>query len=236
MLALALETATERASVVLAEDDRELSAWRAHTHEDLCQRLASELTTVLENAGRGFGDVDLVAVGLGPGSFTALRVGLATAKGIALARGARVVGVSSLAAMAWQMRDRVTGLVCPMLDAKRGEIYAALYCASADAVEQVEAEFAASPQHLAERVLSHGEPATLFGQVDRVATEDVEGALAGRGHLWREEVILPDALAVAQLGRRQQADRGGDDIASMRPIYVRMSYAEEQFDIDLELR
>jgi tRNA threonylcarbamoyladenosine biosynthesis protein TsaB len=251
MLVLALETAVARASVVLADDDRELSAWRADTQRDLCSRLASEIGAVISRAGRTFDDLDLVAVGLGPGSFTALRVGLATAKALALARDLPLVGIPSLAAMAWHVRDRLPGLVCPMLDARRGEVYAALYRVAPEhvaqdrvapervapeRVERVEPEFAAGPAGLAERLSSAEEPVTLFGQLDRLPAADIARALPARASLWRNETILPDALAVAQLARRRFAAAGPDAPASLRPIYVRLSYAEERFDIDLGLR
>ena len=236
MLILALDTAVQRASVVLADDDRELSSWRADTNQDLCRRLAPELTAVLTQTGRTFADVDLIAVGLGPGFFTALRVGLATAKAVALARDLPLVGVSSLAAMAWRMRDRLSGLLCPMLDARRGEAYAALYRTTPDRVEPVVPEFAAGIEGLADRLSSAEEPVTLFGQLDRLPAADIARAIPDRATLWRDETILPDALPVAQLARRRFADEGPDDAASLRPLYVRMSYAEERFDIDLGLR
>ncbi len=219
----------------------DLRPFRADTQRDLCSRFASEIAAVISRAGRTFDDLDLVAVGLGPGSFTALRVGLATAKALALARDLPLVGIPSLAAMAWHVRDRLPGLVCPMLDARRGEIYAALYRAVQDPalhdrVEPVLPEFAAGPAALAERLSSAEEPVTLFGQLDRLPAADIARALPARAALWSDETIVPDALAVAQLARRRFAAEGPDAPASLRPIYVRLSYAEERFDIDLGLR
>ncbi len=236
MLVLALDTAVARASLVLADDDRELAAWRAHSRQDLCRRLAPQLPQLMARARRAFDDLDLVAVGLGPGSFTALRIGLATAKAIALARELPLVGVCSLAAMVWQVRDRLPGLACPMLDAGRGEVYAAVYRTTDDGVHPLAPEFAASPSDLAERLRSFDDEVALFGQLDRLPAEDIARAVGSSHRLWRDETILPDALAVAQLGRRRCEAAGADDPASLRPIYVRISYAEERFDIDLGLR
>ena len=120
MLTLAIETATEQAGVVLWEAGRELAAWREVTRQDLLVRLAGQVSQVLSQAERDFEELDLICIGLGPGSFTSLRVGLATAKGLSLAHGTPLVGVGSLAAMAWDFRARVTGLACPVLDARRG--------------------------------------------------------------------------------------------------------------------
>ena len=232
MLVLALDTATAHASIALLHRGRQLSAWREKTHQDLCRRLAAEARRVLSQAGRTFPDLGLVAVGLGPGSFTSLRVGLATAKGIALARDLPLVGVSSLEAMAWQARGQVSGMVCPLLDARRGEVYAGLFRLSGEAVERVEEEFVASGADLVARLAALGEPVSVFGEVESLSAADREAL----GDTVLARPAWPDAAAVAELALSRFASRGGDDLPSLRPIYVRRSYAEEAQDLDLGLR
>jgi tRNA threonylcarbamoyladenosine biosynthesis protein TsaB len=236
VLILALETGTPRASVAIAEGDEELASWREETRRDLCRRLASELAGVLGGAGREPGDISLVAVGKGPGSFTSLRVGMATAKAFAAARDIPLVGVPSLQAMAWQVRSRVDGLACPVLDAGREQLYAAFYRTTSRSAEPVEQTFLATPEELAQRLGALGEEVSIFGQIDGADASAFQRVTGEKCHLMDQETILPDALAVAQLGLRRYRETGGDDIASLRPIYVRMSYAEERFDIDLDLR
>ena len=235
MLVLALETATEHASVVLAEDDRELASWRAVTRQDLCLRLAAEVTQVLQQAGAEPGDVTLVAVGLGPGSFTSLRVGLATAKGFCLARGVPLVGVSTLEAIVWQVKERVSGTVCPVIDARRGELYAGLFQVAGTQVVRASEEFIARPAELQERLAALGEPVSLLGQVDRIQPDALAELQGGRIEV-PGDPVAPDALAIACIGRQRYLSRPVDEIDSARPIYVRRSYAEERFDIDLGLR
>jgi tRNA threonylcarbamoyladenosine biosynthesis protein TsaB len=248
VLTLAIETATDHSSVVLVQnasgsagvspalDGDELSSWRETTHQDLCRRLAGEVGRVLAGGHKQFSDLDLVCVGLGPGSFTSLRVGLATAKGICLARDLPLVGVSSLAALAWQMRDWVTGLACPLLDAKRGEVYGGIFRAGADWVEQFHPEFVADAAGLAVRIGALDEPVTVFGQTDLIPLAEIETALAGRATVLRDRPLLPDAAALARLGEIKLREHGPDDLASLSPIYVRKSYAEEKGDLDLGLR
>lgn len=232
MRLLGIETATSLTSVVAAADDRELAAWREHTRQDLVRRLATEIARVLGEAGLGFGDLDLLVVGLGPGSFTSLRVGLATAKGIALAHDLPLVGVPSLEAMAWQMRRTFTGLACPILDARRGELYAALYRVGPETISSVVEPFVVSAEGLAARLEEADEPAVVFGEVGALP-EPARERLGARCH---GEPVWPDAAAVAQLGLRRYREQGGDDMASLRPIYVRRSYAEEAANLDLGLR
>jgi len=236
MLTLAIETATDHSRVVLTQDGEELAWWREVTHQDLCRRLAGEVGRVLSGARREFRDLDLVCVGLGPGSFTSLRVGLATAKGICLAWNLPLVGVSSLAAMAWQRRAWITGLACPVLDARRGEVYGGAFRAGEGWVERVQGEFVANAAGLAERVGGLREPVTVFGQTDLIPLAEIEAALSGRAQVLSEQPILPDAAAVARLGEIRFRERGADDLASLRPLYVRKSYAEEKYDLDLGLR
>jgi len=233
MLVLALETATEMASAALVEDDREIAAWRAEAAGHLCRRLAPEVADLLARSETAFGRLDLIAVGLGPGSFTSLRIGLATAKAFALAHDLPLIGVSSLAAAAWQERLRFQGLLCPAFDARRGDLYAAVYRAGADSMEQVEPEFVAEPERVVAQLARLGEPATIFGRLDPDQAAKVAESGACALHA---EPIFPHALAVAQLGRRRFESDGPDDLASLRPLYLRKSYAEEHFDIDLGLR
>jgi len=247
MLVLAIETATQRAAAALVRDGEQLAEWHDETSEDLCRVLAAEVGEVIARGGITFSQLDLVAVGLGPGSFTSLRIGLATAKGIALAHGLPLVGVSSLAAMAWQMQEAVKGLMCSALDARRGDLYAALHRTGPTGLAQVKAEFVAKPDELAaalgggireprERRLHQAcAPVTVFGQLPPAAIAQLEQFGAENVTVLRAPV-LPDAVAVADLGRLRLRSAGPDDLAALRPIYVRKSYAEEASHLDLGLR
>jgi len=236
MLTLAIETATERSSAVLVERGVEMAGWRSRQNRNLCRELAPAITALFQESGRSFDDLELICVGLGPGSFTALRIGLATAKGIALARGVPLVGVSSLAAMVWQNREATPELLCPVIDARRGELYAALFRAKENVAQQIDGEWVLPPARLAERLLQDSEPVAVFGSISSTAqTEQVRAVFSGAQFVMMEP-MFPDAIAVAKLGCDRFGKSGADTPASLRPIYVRMSYAEERFDIDLGLR
>ena len=125
MTVLAFDTATETLAVAAARDDD----WVAHScHGGLrhAALLAPLIERVTGELGVHVADVDLVAVGIGPGSFTGVRIGVATAKGIAAANGARLAGVCGLDAMAWDQRH-AGGLVVPLIDARKQRCYAACY-------------------------------------------------------------------------------------------------------------
>ncbi len=231
MRILALETATNHASAALTAEDESRAFWRSDTAHDLCRFFAVEIQAMFAKAGVGFADLNLVAVGLGPGSFTSLRIGLATAKGISLAHDLPLVGVSSLAAMAWQMKELLPGFLCPVTDARRGDLYVAVYRAHANGLEVVKPEFVAKPVRITEMLSQLGELVTVFGELSPEQADEIRAAASVH-----PEPVFPEAPAVARLGRRRFLASGADDLATLRPIYVRMSYAEEHFNIDLGLR
>jgi tRNA threonylcarbamoyladenosine biosynthesis protein TsaB len=137
---LALETATAACSAALVAADGAVVAERVHADGPAhAQRLLPAVHEVLREAGAGWADVDVVAVGLGPGAFTGLRIGIATARALAQADGrVRLAGVPTPAALALAMA--APGPLVPLIDGKRGEVFAAVYRAAAvGGVELLEA-------------------------------------------------------------------------------------------------
>src|SRR5258708_38906452 len=129
----------------------QLKASFARQLESHCAGLPPAIDRVLEAAGLKLRDLVGVAVGIGPGSFTGLRVGLSYAKGLARALGIELVGVPSLDAIALgeRLKPRPGATVCPVIDARRGEVYGALYRFSADALQKVVDEFVVAAVELA---------------------------------------------------------------------------------------
>jgi tRNA threonylcarbamoyladenosine biosynthesis protein TsaB len=223
LLILGIDCATWTASVgvvgdheVLAESTRRVSG----SH-------AAHLLELIENAlgtcARRLAEVDLIAVSLGPGSFTGLRICLSTAKGLAMATGAELVGVSTLEALAMVAAPR-GGRICPVLDARKGEVYAAVFAAAAGRVTRLQADRALTPRELA---------ASLPGTCTLVG----DGVDAYR-QLWSE--LLPDAVlipfdemfpsgaAVARLGEESLRHAGASDAGRLEPRYCRKAEAEIQ--------
>jgi tRNA threonylcarbamoyladenosine biosynthesis protein TsaB len=126
VIVLAFDTTTRAGSVAVVRDGTvvyEAAGDPARTHG---QRLPADLMRAMEATGLDIAAVDLIAVAAGPGSFTGLRVGIATAQGLAMAHGRRVVPISVLEALAASVPDDV-GAVGAWVDAQRGQVFAALY-------------------------------------------------------------------------------------------------------------
>jgi|AMWB02.1.fsa_nt_gi tRNA threonylcarbamoyladenosine biosynthesis protein TsaB len=127
MHVLSLDTASETCGVALLADDRvraQLSLTDGLTH---AQGVMAAVDALLGLSGLAIAQIDLIVVNRGPGSFTGLRIGAAVAKGLALALEKPLIGVSSLETLAHQNPLQTADWVCPMLDARRGQVYWALY-------------------------------------------------------------------------------------------------------------
>src|SRR3954447_23532806 len=125
MRILALDTSTAAGSAALAEDGRVTIARAGDGSRTHGERLPMELMALLDEARLTLADIDRFAVAIGPGSFTGLRVGIATIQGLAVAKNALVVPVSTLEALAWRARSSKTA-VAAWIDAHRGEVFASL--------------------------------------------------------------------------------------------------------------
>jgi tRNA threonylcarbamoyladenosine biosynthesis protein TsaB len=128
---LAIDTSTPIASIAIAINEQIVAESLINTNRTLSSRLIPEIERLLATAGLTIADIDLFASSLGPGSFTGVRGGIATIQGLALALDKTCTGFSSLALLAMNLPLSKT-FVCPILDARKNEVYAALYDCSSD--------------------------------------------------------------------------------------------------------
>jgi tRNA threonylcarbamoyladenosine biosynthesis protein TsaB len=234
MLVAALDTATLTLSCAVLEVREEVELLARRTDHPSAGgtshsvRLPGALVEILAPLGKTVRDVEGWAVGLGPGSFTGLRIGLASFKGLAYANRRPVVGVSSLAAMAAEGASEAPAgaLLVPLLDARKGEIYAGFYRRGAAGLEAVLPEEALAPAALAGRLAGLG-PALAFGEgyaahraLLSAGVPELEGGPA-----------TPGADAVGRLAAARLVAGGYDEPAlfALEPHYVRPSEAEVKF-------
>lgn len=226
MALLALETATTTCGVAVVRD-HDVAA-QAHLHRP---RVHSEQLTPLVEETLRHADVraaalDAVAVSMGPGSYTGLRIGVSTAKGWALANDAALVGVPTLDAYAARMRPVAApgDVVCALLDARRDEVYAGAFRAITDGMET----------HAPTKALP------VSALPDWLGTVDGRLWLVGDGAVKAQEALAvvdapqavvpatdvpPSAAWVARRGQARLAQDGPDDVASFEPFYVKDVHA-----------
>ena len=184
--------------------------------------LPAAVEELLQMAGAGLHCIKAIAVGIGPGSFTGLRVGLSYAKGIAAGAGIQIVGIPSLDAMALcgiaAPAARPGVRICPILDARKGEVYASLYEVVTDALEKETDDLVIPLDELASRmsdeVLFVGETKAEDAAV-LVARKGGRATVAGAAELWHQGSFI------AALGAARVARGDVDDAATVEPLYVR---------------
>jgi tRNA threonylcarbamoyladenosine biosynthesis protein TsaB len=228
VLVLAIDTSTTVASVGLYEGGEVLAELDGPAEAKHGEALLSVVEAALGRAGRTVSQVALIAVGIGPGSFTGVRVGLATAKGIALGTGKPLVGVVSLGAMGQPPRE-AGGFVAPVLDAYRNEVYAALYRRDErGTLTEVVAPFNREPAQAAERLAkaAAGAPVVLCGNGAR-RYEHYFAESLGSTMRWAEPRFdTPRASVLARQALLAYDTSGPSDLLALEPFYLRPSDAQ----------
>lgn len=222
MLILAFESSARAASVALVEDGRLISQYSQCSGLTHSRTLLPMAEDMLKNAELSLDKVDLFAVAHGPGSFTGIRIGVSTVKGLAWAAEKPCVGVSTLEAMAWHGLA-AGGLVCPVMDARRSQVYNALFQVENGKPVRLCEDRPIALSQLAEELRTLNAPAFLIG----------DGAELAEKYL-REQAI-PCTVAPENL-RWQSAwgvamaamDKTPGNADALLPVYLRLSQAERE--------
>lgn len=245
MRVLALDTTTAAGSVALVDDDRVIAERAGDPSRPHAERLPRDIESILADGGMRSADVDLFAVAAGPGSFTGLRIGIATIQGFAFVHRRQVAAVSALealAAVAGASRDPGT-LVGAWMDAHRRDVFSALYrIAGPSAIGEPSTSLRASevfePGGLIELEAAEvGAPSVAIDRWERLTSGEPIAFIGDGATLWAETLrarhpdaaILPHLLLAGAIGRlalRRAASGTTMDPADVRPLYVRRPDAE----------
>ena len=218
MVILGLDTATRAGSAALMRGAEAVDVQASDPARPQAARLPAELMALLDRHGLELPQIDIYAVATGPGSFTGLRIGIATMQGLALAQGKPLIGISAFDALAWTA-DRETGRdagpVATWVDAWRGEVYAAVYENGAEIMPPA----VDTPVHL----LRHLRVATRFVGDGAAVYADLITAAGGRVS---DPAVPPIAGAIASLAAREAEAGRCPPPHTIRPLYVRRPDAE----------
>lgn len=234
MLILSIDAATPSAGVAVADEKRILYEAFANHGLKHSRTLLGMIDAALNHTESRLTEVDAIGVTIGPGSFTGLRIGLATAKGLALAAGKPIIGIPTLDALANNV-GWCCGLVCPILNARKGEVYAAFYAGKQNPPFRLSEYMALSPDELAAKCREYmketgsGQVTILGDGVDEYAAGFME-RLGQTVLVPPEHCRLPRASGLASLTVQRFQAGQMDDALTINPIYVRLSEAEARLE------
>ncbi|MCX7967582.1 MAG: tRNA (adenosine(37)-N6)-threonylcarbamoyltransferase complex dimerization subunit type 1 TsaB [Armatimonadetes bacterium] len=243
MLVLALETTLEIASCAVWDGERKslLAELKAYAYQTLTQRLPALVQTTLESSEVKLQDIGLIAVSLGPGSFTSVRVGLAFAKGLSMALDKAIIGIRTMEALALSSSVHEGSLLVtlyPSRPSRPTEVYAAFFHFRNGTMERVGNEFASEFSQLVSMLRVRPEDSIVF-----VGTLP-PGAISALSDLRREKQValpllpsIPSASLVAlRAWQKWEQSFQSDDPVSLVPVYVLPSSAESRFGITVSMR
>ncbi len=222
MKILALETSTMLGGVAVADEDGLIAEIRLNVKTTHSERMMTAIDWALKQSGVTLDAVDAVAVAAGPGSFTGLRIGLATAKGLCYATGKPLVLVPTLEALAWNF-PYCMHPVCTMLDARKGEVYAALFLWKGDRFVTLVPETATRPEDL---LRDSDGPVVLAGEGAMRYWERILSAIGERALAAPLHKMVPSPSNIALLGVQRARRSEYANPATAEPRYVRKSEAE----------
>lgn len=231
MLILGLDTTTLVSSAALIAGDTLLAEITQQTQKTHSERLLPQIAELLALAEMDKKDLEAVAVSSGPGSFTGLRIGLATAKALAYALRIPIVGVSTLAALAYG-NPAPGGILAPMLDAQKGNIYLALYRWQGGTLTEITPPAVRSFTAALGELTQLSQPVIAMGEAAVMFRQEIQSAQQAGADLWLAppHCILPRAGSVALLGQKMLQQGIVHDCKTLEPHYIRRSEAEELWE------
>lgn len=228
MKILSLDSTALTATVALCEDDHLIGLYTLNSGSTQSETLLPMVESMMKLIGWQISDIDLFACSRGPGSFTGVRIGAATIKGLAFGTDRPCIGVSTLEALAYRLKE-LSGMgeaiLCPVMNARRGQVYNALFRVSGGEMTRLCEDRALSITALEQELAQYSLPIYLSGDGYDIARQNIQTvALPTTPELLRYQ----NAYSVAMVALRayQNGDRTSD--AELSPSYLRLPQAERE--------
>lgn len=227
MRILALDSSGLVASVAIMEEEQTIAEYTVNYKKTHSQTLLPMLDEIVKMTEMDLNTIDAIAIAGGPGSFTGLRIGSATAKGLGLALGKPLIHVPTLEGLACNLYG-CSSLICPIMDARRNQVYTGVYRLNESGLQVVKEQMAIDVGVLAEQLNALGEAVTFLGDGVPVYREQLE-----------EKLTVPFTFAPANMNRQRAASVGLrgfqyyregriETAAEHQPDYLRVSQAERE--------
>ena len=224
---LAIDSSGLVASAALLCGDILTAEYTIHNKKTHSQTLLPMIHDMLEMADVAVGEVEGIAVAAGPGSFTGLRIGAATAKGLAQTLDIPIAPVPSLEALAFNLAGN-SALACPVMDARRGQAYYGIYDVSGERPVALSEQAAAPLSEVLEKINDLGRPVIFLGDGVPVFREQIVAETKPPCRFAADSVRYQRAASTAALGKLYFEEGAGVRAEKFAPLYLRMSQAERE--------
>lgn len=227
MRILAIDSSGLVATVAILEDDQLIAEYTVNYKKTHSQTLLPMLDEIVKMTEFDLSTIDAIAVSGGPGSFTGLRIGAATAKGLGLALNKPLIHVPTVDGLAYNLYGN-SGIICPIMDARRNQVYTGLYRFENGEFEVVEEQMAISVQELVVKLNQYGEKVTFLGDGVPVYGEGLKKELQVECGFAPAHMNRQSGAAVGALGMKYYAEGKIESAEEHRPDYLRVSQAERE--------
>ncbi len=227
MLILALDSTALAASVALCEDEHLIAEFTLNTGHTHSETLLPMVEAALTITGRSIDDIELFACTAGPGSFTGVRIGAATVKGLAFGRGKPCIGVSTLEVLA-RNGETLNGILCPAMNARREQVYNALFASDGKALNRLCEDRALAIAELGRELMEFypDRPVYLTGDGATLCYGALAATVGERLRLLPERLIHQSGYHTAQVALAAYRNGTTGTDAELAPVYLRPSQAE----------
>lgn len=227
MKILALDSSGLVASVAVAEDDNLLAEYTVNYKKTHSQTLLPMLDEIARMIELDLETIDAIAVAAGPGSFTGLRIGSATAKGLGLALKKPLIGIPTVEALAYNLYD-TPGLICPIMDARRNQVYTGIYEFCNHEMITVKPQIAMGVEELTAELNEQGKEVTFLGDGVSVYKDLILSKIQVPCSFAPAHLNKQRAGTVAALGEKYYAEGRTETAMEHQPKYLRVSQAERE--------
>jgi tRNA threonylcarbamoyladenosine biosynthesis protein TsaB len=214
-LILSLETSTAVCSVALHDNGKLIAAAEIYKEQSHASKLAVLIDQVMKVAGLSLDAINAIAVAQGPGSYTGLRIGVSTAKGLCYALGIPLISIGTLSVMATQLREQniARACLCPMIDARRMEVYCQLFDYEMNGLQHVEAKII-DDQSFRDHLMDH--KILFFGD----GASKCKSVINHPNAFFIDDVV-PSAKALGVLGNQKFIKNEFEDLITFEPFYLK---------------
>lgn len=229
MKILAIDTSSLVASAAILDEDKLIVEYILNYKKTHSEQLMPIIEEILESCEMDIKEIDAVGVASGPGSFTGLRIGGATAKGLAHVLNKPVIGVPTLDALAFNL-PFCEGIICPIMDARREQVYTALYKWEGGSFYKISDHRAIGIDELVEELKDREEMVVFLGDGVPVHRDFIRKGLGQRAQFAPRSTNRQRASSIGELAYKMLAEGNKQNYSEFTPFYLRKSQAEREYD------